>query len=102
MLILAIIINFVVAACLYPELFIHVDLRMVQGHETCGPMQYVFYLISQFYQGGVQLFNRYDLLNTSFAQLSVGFYTPINFIIAAGYVLLSPFVHNPAQFFHHW
>jgi len=102
MLLLAITINFVAAGLLYPELFTHLDLRMIQGHETCGPMEYVFYLIGQFYQGGIQLFDRYDLLNTSFAQLSVGLYTPINFLIAGGYVLLSPFVHNPAQFFHHW
>lgn len=102
MLLLAIIINFIVAAWAYPELFTHLDLRMVQGHETGGPMQYVFYLISQFYQGGVQLFDRYDLFNGSFTQLSVGLYTPINFIIAGGYVLLSPLVKNPAQFFHHW
>jgi len=102
MLLVAIIINFMITAGLYPELFNHMDLRMVQGHETCGPMQYVFYLIGQFYQGGIQLFDRYDLLNTSFAQLSVGLYTPINFLIALGYVLLVPFVKNPAQFFHHW
>ena len=102
MLLLAIIINFVVAAWLYPECFTHLDLRMLQGHETCGPMEYVFYLIGQFYQGGIQLFDRNDLMNTSFTQLSVGLYTPINFIIAFGYVLLSPFVKDPAQFFHHW
>jgi|GEM_PF-3487691 len=102
MLLLAIVINFVVAAFLYPEIFNHLDLRLIQGHETCGPMEYVFYLIGQFYQGGIQLFDRYYLLNTSFAQLSVGLYTPINFIIAGGYVLLSPFVSDPAQFFHHW
>lgn len=89
-------------AFLYPEIFIHLDLRLVQGHETAGPMQYVFYIIGQFYQGGIQLFNRYDLLNGSFTQLSVGLYTPINFIIAAGYVLFAPFVQDPAQFFHHW
>ena len=102
MLILAIIINFGVAAWLYPEVFTRVDLRLVQGHDTCGPMQYVFYLIGQFYQGGVQLFDRYDLMNTSFTQLSVGLYTPLNFLIAAGYIVLSPLVENPAQFFHHW
>ena len=102
MLALAFIINIMVAAWLYPEVFVHVDLRMVQGHETGGPMQYVFYLIGLFYQGGVQLFNRYDLFNTSFTQLSVGLYTPFNVIIAFGYVLLAPFVDNPAQFFHHW
>ncbi len=102
MLIAAVIINFLVAAWLYPEVFVHVDLRLVQGHETCGPMQYVFYLISQFYQGGIQLFNRQDLFNTSFTQLSVGLYTPINFIIAFFYVILSPFVTLPAEFFHHF
>ncbi len=102
MLFIAILINFIVAAFLYPELFVRMDLRVVQGHETSGPMQYVFYLIGQFYQGGVQLFNRYDLLNTSFAHLSVGLYTPINFVIAVGYILLSPLVKEPAQFFHHW
>ena len=102
MLIVAIIINFVVAAWFYPELFTKLDLRMVQGHDNCGPMQYVFYLIGQFYQGGIQLFNRYDLMNGSFTHLSVGLYTPMNFIIAGGYILFSPFVHNPAQFFHHW
>ncbi len=102
MLIVAIFINFIVAAWLYPELYVNVDLRMVQGHETGGQMQYVFYLIGQFYQGGIQLFNRYDLLSTDYAQLSVGFYTPLNFLIAAGYVLLSPLSQDPAQFFHHW
>ncbi len=102
MLFLSIVINLIIAACLYPELFTKLDMRLVQGHETCGPMQYVFYLIGQFYQGNIQLFNRYDLLNGSYAQLSVGLYTPFNFVIALGYVVLSPFVKDPAQFFHHW
>jgi hypothetical protein len=102
MLALAIIINFILAALLYPEVFVRVDLRMVQGHETCGTMQYVFYLIGQFYQGGIQLFNPYDLFNTSFTQLSIGLYTPVNFLIAGGYILLSPFTDHPAEFFHHW
>ncbi len=102
MLFLVMVLNFIVAALLYPEIFIRMDYRLVQGHETCGPMQYVFFLIGQFYQGGVQLFDRYDLFNGSYTQLSVGLYTPINFLIAAGYALLSPFVKDPAQFFHHW
>lgn len=98
----AILINFAVAAFLYPEVFLRFDLRLVQGHETCGPMQYVFFLIGQFFQGGIQLYNPYDHLNGSFTQLSVGLYTPFNFLIALGYIVLSPFVDEPAKFFHHW
>ncbi len=102
MMIAAMLINLVVAAWLYPEFFTHLDFRLVEGNETCAPMQGVFSLISQFYQGGLQLFDRYDLINGAYTQLSVGMYTPVYFLIALGYIILSPLVKQPALFFHHW
>ena len=102
MLILAIIVNFIFAAWLYPELFTQLDFRMIQGHETCGPMDYVFYLIGQFYQGGIQLFDRYDLFNSSFASAIRWSLYADQFYHCLRIHFTFAFCPKPAEFYHHW
>ena len=98
----AIIINFLLMAWLYPEVFVRFDSRLVQGFDTVVSMQSAFWMTGQWYQGGVQLFDRFDALSSTYTHLTTGVYNIFNTMIAAGFWVLSLFSDEPGKLFHHW
>ncbi len=91
-----------VVVLFYPHHFIFGDVRFLGNHDTEIPFQNTFALVSQFLNGGIQLFDRFDQINYAYAHLTTGFYTIINVVVAFLYTLCSSFFAFPGEAFHHF
>jgi hypothetical protein len=98
--ILALLGSLVGVACLFPELFLFNNANFVWAHDPEAPMHNVFSLISQWTHGGIALFDRFDQFNYVYTQMTSGMYTVANVILAAFYILISPFLSAPGESFH--
>ncbi|MBL8012722.1 MAG: hypothetical protein JNN05_02630, partial [Candidatus Omnitrophica bacterium] len=69
-------------------------------HDTEIPYQNTFMLISFFYHGGLQLWDRYDQMNIAFYHLTSGVFTVSNVLQSVLYIILSPFATHQGQLLH--
>ncbi len=90
------------AACLviFTDLFWFRNQSFMWHHDAEIPFEDIFVLISNFFQGGVQLFDRYDGMNFAYNHLGHGLYTVANIVTACVYVVLSPFFIFPGEAYH--
>ncbi|MBL8012723.1 MAG: YfhO family protein [Candidatus Omnitrophica bacterium] len=93
-------VSFVVVACLFPDLLIHRSNHLMYTHDLCMPLEDTFILVSQFFHGGLALWDRFDQMNFAYAHLTGGFYTVVNFVVAGIYILVSKFLPYPGEVFH--
>jgi len=93
--------SFVIQSLLYPDLWFFHTRRLVISHETEVPMESTFILISHFFHGGIQLWDRFDQVNNAFFVATNGVYGVANVITAFIYIILSPFFTHPGEAFYH-
>jgi hypothetical protein len=89
--------SYLVMAMVYPDLLIHHKIVLSNQHDTEVPLLNTFSLISNYYQGGIQLWNRFDQMTYAYFHLGTGFYTTSNILTAAVYIFLSPFFEYPGE-----
>ena len=90
--------SIVLMALVYPDLLVFHKIVLSHQHDTEIPLLNTFALISHYFNGGVQLWNRYDHMSFSFTQLSSGYYTLANLFTAAIYLFFSPIIERPGEF----
>lgn len=90
-------VSLILMAVVYPDLLVFHKIVFSHQHDTEIPFLNTFSLISHYFNGGIQLWNRFDHMTFSFSQLSVGYYTLVNLLTAAVYVLFSPFIKYPGE-----
>lgn len=81
--------SFLAAMIVHPTLLLFRQFCVLYQHDTVIPLQNCFNLVSQFHQGGIQLWDRYDHFNLAYTQLTSGIYTFSNLITAGIYILFS-------------
>lgn len=86
---------------LYPDLWFYHTRRLLISHETQIPMESTFILVSHFFHGGIQLWDRFDQMNNAFFVSTNGIYGVANVITAAVFIILSPFFNHPAEALYH-
>lgn len=69
-------------------------------HDTEIPYEDTYMLISFFYHGGLQLWDRFDQMNIAFYHLTSGVFTVSNILQAIIYIILAPFVSHQGQLLH--
>lgn len=89
--------SYLVMGMVYPDLLIHHKILLSHQHDTEVPLLNTFSLISQYYHGGIQLWDRLDQMTYSYFHLGAGFYTVSNILTAAVYIVLSPFIEYPGE-----
>ena len=85
---------------IYPDLICH-HLRFIVLHDTGVPYENTFTLISHFFQGGIQLFDRFDGMSYAYSYLTAGLNTISNMTVAALYIVCSPFLAYSGADLHH-
>ena len=91
--------SYLLMAMVYPDLLIHHIIYFSQNHDTEVPFLSAFTLISNYYHGGIQLWNPYDQMTYFFHHLGNGLYTIASIITAAAYILLASFFEYPGEAF---
>jgi hypothetical protein len=99
---LSILASLAILGWIYPQQLIFHQVRFLHCHDTGIPFENTFTLISHFFQGGVQLFDRFDGMNYAYAHLTTGVYTLSNMLVAGLYIILSPFFSHPGEALHHF
>ncbi len=94
---------FTLCACMviFSDLFWFHNQSMLWHHDAEIPYESVFFLISNFFQGGLQIFDRYDGMTFAFNHLGHGLYTLSNILTALVGIVLLPFQSNPGEAFQH-
>lgn len=91
--------SYLLMAMVYPDLLIHHIIYFSQSHDTEVPFLSAFTLISNYYNGGIQLWNPYDQMTYFYHHLTNGMYTIASIITAAAYILLASFFEYPGEAF---
>tara|TARA_B100000686_G_scaffold158757_1_gene166396 strand:+ start:119 stop:2959 length:2841 start_codon:yes stop_codon:yes gene_type:complete len=97
--IIASVASYFTMAIVYPDLLIHHNIYFMHQHDTEVPFLSVFTLISNYYNGGIQLWDPYAQMTYSFYHLGGGFYTIVSIMSAATYVFLAPLIEYPGEAF---
>ncbi len=90
----------VILALLYPDQFIHCSRRFMMSHDTELHEENLFMLVSHFFQGGVQLYDRFDHLSNIYNLMTAGLYSIADMILAAVYLVISPLSHFSGELLH--
>ena len=93
--------SFVILSFLYPDLWFFHTRRLLIAHETESPWESTFILVSHFFHGGIQLWDRFDQMSNAYFVLSFGVYGVVNIITAFIFIIFSPFFSHPAQALYH-
>ncbi|MFA5260981.1 MAG: YfhO family protein [Candidatus Omnitrophota bacterium] len=93
-------VSLLVLAVTFPELMVYRNRSFMFQHDMGIPFENVFTLVSHYFHGGIQLWDRYDQMSYVYSHLSSGLYTLANLFTAGCYILLSPLFRYPAQAFH--
>ena len=80
---LSVLVSFIIMAFVYPDLLIHHKMVFVHQHDNEIPFLGVFTIVSHFYNGGIQLWDRYDMMRYDFFHITSGIYTLANLLTAA-------------------
>jgi len=93
--------SFVIQSFLYPDLCFYLTRRLGTSHETQIPLESTFILVSHFFHGGIQLWDRFDQMNNAFFVSINGIYGVANIITAFIFIIFSPFFSHPAEALYH-
>ena len=91
--------SLIIMGLVFPDLLIHLKMVFVHQHDTEIPYEGVFALVSHYYQGGIQLWNRFDQSSYGFFHITAGLYTLANLMTTIAYIFISPFFDSPSQAF---
>lgn len=83
-----------------PDLLFFQRLGFTLVHDSELPREHTFGLISNFYHGGIQLWDPYDQVNYAYSQMSSGVYTISNSLTAILYLIFAPFFDYPGEMQH--
>ena len=93
--------SFVVLVFLYPDLWGRHTSRLLPSHDTVIPLESTFILVSHFFHGGIQLWDRFDQMNNAYFVLANGIYSVVNILTAFIVIILSPFsVHQGEDLYY--
>ena len=92
--------SLLVLAVTFPELMVYRSRSFMYQHDMGIPFENVFTLVSHYFHGGIQLWDRYDQMGYAYSHLSGGLYTLANLFTAGCYIILSPLFRYPAEAFH--
>jgi len=92
--------SMILMAVVYPELLVYRSRTFMYQHDTGIPFENIFTLISHYYNGGIQLWDRFDQMNYAFSHTSSGLYALVNLMVAGCYVLFAPLFNYPGEVFH--
>lgn len=95
--VIALLVSYLVMMVVDPELFAFHRRGFMLAHDTELPIENIFSLISNFFNGGIQLWDPYDQMNYAYTQLSSGIYTLSNILTAALYIIVYPFLDYPGE-----
>lgn len=99
-------ISFVLTICacmlLFNDLFWFHNQSLMWHHDSEIPYEDTFILASHFFQGGIQLFDRFDTMSFTYNHLGHGLYTLSNILTAFLYVVFSPLFKLPAEAYQHF
>ncbi len=84
----------------FPDILWRHDARFSYIPDSEMNYETVFAMASQFFQGGIQLYDRFDAVNVAYTQMADGIFTVVNFLLSGIYFLCSPFLQYPAKAFH--
>ncbi len=87
-------------AFLLPDLLLRQNLSFFTAHDLEVPFHGSFLVLSNFYSGGVQLWNQFDQINLSVMSLSFGVYNISNVLTSFFYVVLSSWVDRGGELFY--
>src|SRR5205823_2074286 len=85
---------------IFPDLLVWHKMSFMWQHDTEIPFENTFTLVSQYYHGGIQLWNPYDQMSYAFSHTTSGLYTLANLMTASAYILLRRFFNHPGEAFH--
>ncbi len=85
---------------LYPDQFIHCSRRFMMSHDTELHEENLFTLVSYFFQGGVQLYDRFDGISNIYNMMTAGLYSVLDMLLAGIYLVISPFCDHSGQLLH--
>src|SRR4051812_42818115 len=98
--VLSLLLSWILWCLTFPDLFLWQRLSFLRYDESNYPYRNVFTLVSNFYHGGIGLWNPYDQMPMLFAHLATGLYSFNQLFVALMYVLLSPLFASPAKAFY--
>ena len=93
-------ITMAILAVLYPDQFIHCNRRFMMSHDTELHEENLFTLLSHFFQGGVQLYDRFDGLSNIYNLMTAGLYSVLDLLLAGVYLVISPFSDHSGELLH--
>lgn len=93
-------ISFLIMTIVNPDLFLWHKIGFLKEHDSELPLQNTVSLISNFFNGGIQLWDPYDQMNYAYTQLSSGIYTLSNILTAFLYIVAYPFLDYPGEVLH--
>jgi len=92
--------SWLMQAVLFPDIIFHAR-RLCIIHETQIPLESTYALVSQFFHGGIQLWDRYDEVNNAYFVFTNGIYGVANILTALIFIVLSPFFAHPGEALYH-
>jgi hypothetical protein len=93
--------SWVTLSLLYPDLWFYHTSRLLSGHDTLSSLEGTYVLVSHFFHGGVQLWDRFDQMNNAYFVLSNGVYGVAYILTAFVFIIFSPFFDLAGQHLYH-
>ncbi len=97
---LSCLVSFLIMCLMLPEVYVFCRYSFIRFSDTGLNYQGVFALLTNFYHGGIELWNSYDQMPYAFQHLVAGIYNFMNIAVAAAYILFHRFFESPAVAFH--
>jgi len=94
-------VSFIFLSFLYPDVWFYHTRRLLISHETSIPLESTYILVSHFFHGGIQLWDRFDQMNNAYFVTSNGIYGVANVTAALIFIVLSPFFTHPGEALYH-
>lgn len=91
--------SWAIMTVVFPDLFLFHKLSFIRYQDAEYNYYGVFTLLSNFYHGGIQLWNNYDQMPLAYYYLTGGMTSFSNLITAIVYILLSPLFTSPSVAF---
>jgi len=91
--------SYLIMGWVYPDLLVSHRVLFSHHSDPAIPFEGVFSLISHYYHGGIQLWDRFDQMNLNFLHVTSGLYTLANVATVAAYILFVPLFDYPGEAF---
>ena len=97
-LVISTILSYAIACFIFPEMFIYHSISFLNFSDYEFNYAGVFTLLSNFYHGGIQLWNPYDQMPLAYYHLTGGLYTYSNVVTAVAHVIVGAFTSSSEAF----